>query len=198
MCGIWDTLRLTQLSHQETHPLLLSNCTVSSSSRILLNQETCSLLLLNCTGPQTASSNQTAVLSSAHFIICSSLMSGLSQLQIPAIKSRIFQDLSNVITEQHLRHLQAMYDSEDSRKRTVALRLLKWAVSVFSQTLNLWLTKIMMFESLFEQIKNKHLPHVQALFDKGQCLKAITVLIRVRSALDRAFSKYGWSEYPMS
>lgn len=125
-------------------------------------------------------------------------MSGLSQLQIPAIEPRIFQDLSDVITEQHLRRLRAVYDSGDSRKRAAALRVLRRAVSAFSRTSNLRLAKIMVFESLFDQIENKHLPRVQALFDKGQRPKAIAVLIRVRSALGRALSKYGWSEYPMS
>lgn len=78
--------------------------------------------------------------------------------------------------------------------RTAALRVLRRAVSAFSRTSNLRLAKIMVSESLFEQIENKHLPCVQALFDKGQRPKAIAVLIRVRSALNRAFSKYVWSE----
>lgn len=198
MCGIWDAFKPKQLSNQETCPLLPPNRAVPSSSRISSNQETRPPLPPNRTHPQTAPPNKTATPSPANTSIRSSPMLGLSDLQLNVVEPKVFQCLFDLITTQHLCRLQAMHNSRVRGELKAASRLLRRAVSLFSQASNRRLANIVAFEPLFKQITKVYLPKVQALFDQGERNEAITLLTLAKSALVEAFEEHGWSNHPVS
>lgn len=120
-------------------------------------------------------------------------MSGLSELQIEAGQPAMFKLLYTII-QQHLRRLQAMHVSRDRDECAAASRLLTKAVSDVTPG-SIRPTKVVVFESLFEQITREYLPGIQTLFDKGKRFDAIAQLIMARSALDEALRTYGWSPH---
>lgn len=87
-----------------------------------------------------------------------------------------------------------MHNSGDRDERAAALRLLTQVASDVSPG-SIRPAKLVVFDSLFEQVTREYLPGVQTLFEEGKRHDAIVLLLKARSALDEALVNYGWSPH---